>query len=187
LTDDDVEVTVNSVNSKWPTEAHYVPLAHGARALAVLSQPEPMKKTLRAAFRRVTGDTLFVSAYPTMNYSDGQGYQKSVLYDCAKNLRYKELAKRFKLDDELVRVCSSAVRKSISWQFFYDNSSYSQLNSRISCICTRAKEFTDKKVEGFYHLIGAEECKKRVSDYTKNINYIYPEAVGFSPLFYILL
>lgn len=49
-----------------------------------------------------------------------------------------------------------------------------QLNSRVASIRTRAKEFTDKKVEGFYQLVGGDECRKRVNEYTKHINYIYP-------------
>lgn len=104
------------VNANWALEAHYKPLQPGSRSLAVLSQPEPMKRTLRAAFRRVVGDAIFVSAYPTINTSEVQGYQRSILYDCAKRLNYKELAKRLKSDDELVRICASVVCEI----FFFD-------------------------------------------------------------------
>jgi len=68
-----------------------------------------MKQTLRAAFRHVTGNALFLTAYPTISTSDGQGYQKTVLRDCAKRLRYKKLAKRLEMDDELVRLCTTLV------------------------------------------------------------------------------
>ena len=101
----------NNINANWEPEAHYMPLQPGSRALAVLSQPEPLKKTLHAAFRRVVGDSIFVSAYPTINTSEVQGYQRSVLYDCAKCLHFKELAKRLKFDNELVRICASVVCK----------------------------------------------------------------------------
>ena len=104
-----IESDDEDVNTNWPTEAHYTPLQPGSRVLSVLSQPEPMKKTLRAAFRRVVGDVLFVSAYPTINTSEVQGYQRTVLKDCAKRLRYKDLAKRMDIDDELVRICASVV------------------------------------------------------------------------------
>lgn len=105
---DDVD---DDVNANWGSEAHYTPIQPGTRALAVLSQPEPMKKTLRAAFRRVVGDAMFVSAYPAINPSEVQSYQRSVLYECAKRLHFKELAKRLKFDDELVRICASVVRE----------------------------------------------------------------------------
>jgi len=154
----------------------------------VLAQPEPLKQTLRAAFRRVTRDALFLSAYPAINTPDGQGYQKTVLRECAQRLRYYELTKRFVIDDALVKMCGSVV---CSVYFFRCGSKFltsiggiGQLNARVAGIRTRAKEFTDKKVEGFYQLVGEEESKKRVSEYTKSVNYIYPGAsVRFLPLF----
>jgi hypothetical protein len=101
---------VDDINSNWPADAHYTPPLRGTRVLSVLSQPEPMKQTLRAAFRHVTRDALFRTAYPSINTLDGQDYQKTVLCDCAKRLRFYELVKRFGIDDTLVKLCTSVVR-----------------------------------------------------------------------------
>lgn len=177
---------VDDINSNWPADAHYTPPLRGTRVLSVLSQPEPMKQTLRAAFRHVTRDALFRTAYPSINTLDGQDYQKTVLCDCAKRLRFYELVKRFGIDDTLVKLCTSVVRTVhfLIWEeALMLTGVVGQLNSRVASIGTCAKEFTDKKVEGFYQLVGGEECRKRVIEYTKHINYIYPgPSVRFFPL-----
>jgi hypothetical protein len=105
------EDEVDDINSNWPAKAHYTPPPRGTHVLSVLSQPEPMKQTLHAAIRHVTRDALFHTAYPSINTLDGQGYQKTVLCDRARHLRFYELVKRFEIDDALVKLCTSIVRR----------------------------------------------------------------------------
>lgn len=102
-----------SVNATWPVEAHYTPIAPGGRTFSVLAQPEPLKKTLRAAIRWVTGDALFVTAYPAINTSENHDYHCQVLHKSAQRLGYSELSRRLRTDNHLVRVCIPVVRDSL--------------------------------------------------------------------------
>lgn len=102
-----------SVNVTWPTEAHYTPIAPGCRSFSVLAQPEPLKKTLRAAIRCVTGDALFITAYPAVNTLGNHDYHRKVLYKSAQHLGYTELSKRLRDDDSLVRACIPVVRDTL--------------------------------------------------------------------------
>ena len=147
------EDEVDDINSNWPANAHYTPPLHGTHVLSVLSQPEPMQQTLHAAFRHVTHDALFCTAYPSINTLDGQDYQKTVLCDCTKCLHFYELMKQFGIDDTLVKLCTSIVHRVhflIQEEALTFTGVIGQLNSHVASICTSVKEFTDNKVEGFY-------------------------------------
>lgn len=57
----------------------------------------------------------------------------------------------------------------------------------MAAIRTRSKEYTDKKVEGFYQLIAGEECQKKIIDDLNTVGYIYPATVCIALCFIHLL
>lgn len=98
------------VNSKWPSEAHYLPIHPNGRMLSVTAQPVPMMKTLRAAIRVVSGDVIFDSSYPAVDSITYSAYHCAVLFDCATKMGHKKLAARFRDDDELLKLSAAIVR-----------------------------------------------------------------------------
>lgn len=64
---------------------------------------------IRASVVLVTGNSMFVSAYPPAEKLEFEAYHRDVFIKCAKNLRYFEIVKRIKNDDELVRLCARVV------------------------------------------------------------------------------
>ena len=143
------EDEVDDINSNWPADAHYTPPLRGTRVLSVLSQPEPTKQTLRAAFWHVTCDALFHTAYPSINTLDGQDYQKTVLCDCAKLLRFYELVKWFGIDDTLVKLCTSVVRTVhfLIWEEALTLTGViGQLNSHVASICTVRRSLQTRRL-----------------------------------------
>ncbi|KJA13074.1 hypothetical protein HYPSUDRAFT_209477 [Hypholoma sublateritium FD-334 SS-4] len=103
-------ISVHRVNINWPEEAHYTPVAPGARNLSIKDQPLPMRRMIRASVNHVTGHFLFESAYPAANQAEYETFHRDVFVHCAKRLGYREINKRLKEDYELVKLCARVGR-----------------------------------------------------------------------------
>lgn len=68
-----------------------------------------MQKTLSAAIRCVTGDAMFLDAYPAADTASFSRYHRSVLVECAEALGFSKLADRFQHDDELLKLAATVV------------------------------------------------------------------------------
>jgi hypothetical protein len=145
------------INVGWPKEAYYVPVLPNSRNLSIREQPPAMQRMIRASVSFVTGNCLFDSTYPSAEKEEFETYHREVFIECAKELKYFEIVKRIRKDDELVKLCAHVI------------------NARISNLRTQCKKVTDGKVEGFYQLIAGEEAIKRVKVLTdENQDYLYP-------------
>lgn len=100
---------LQDVNRGWPEEAHYVPVLPNARNLSIREQPLPMRRVIRAAVSHVSGNILFDSAYPVAEKLEFEAFHREVFIQCAKCLKYFEIVKRIRRDDELVRLCARVV------------------------------------------------------------------------------
>lgn len=110
---DNDRTSEHHVNTDWPEEAHYTPVAPGARNLSIKDQPLPMRRTIRASVNHVTGHFLFESAYPAANQAEFETFHRDVFVQCAKRLGYREINKRLKEDYELVKLCARVVSTSL--------------------------------------------------------------------------
>jgi hypothetical protein len=106
---DDDRRAFQDVNRGWPVEAHYTPIRRDARNLSIMKQPQPMKKMIRAAVNQVTERFLFDSAYPAAEQVEFDTFHRDVFIQCSKHLKYTEITKRLKADDELVKLCARVV------------------------------------------------------------------------------
>lgn len=97
------------VNAGWSAEAHYTPVATNSRNMSIRDQPGPMKKMLRGAVHQVTGDVLFNTAYPAVDTAEHENYHRDVLLKSAQRLKFHELVKRIKSDEELVKLSARVV------------------------------------------------------------------------------
>jgi hypothetical protein len=68
-----------------------------------------MRRMIRASVTLVTGNSLFDSAYPSVEKAEFETYFRNVFIRCAKQLKYPEIVKRIRKDDELVRLCARVV------------------------------------------------------------------------------
>jgi hypothetical protein len=107
--DDDHDDKHQDVNHGWPEEAHYTPVLPNARNISIREQPIPMRRTIRAAVSHVTNSILFDSAYPAAEKVEFETYHRDAFVKCAKQLKYFEIVKRIKRDDELVKLCARVV------------------------------------------------------------------------------
>ncbi|KAF8811591.1 hypothetical protein BYT27DRAFT_7062984, partial [Phlegmacium glaucopus] len=149
------------VNRGWPVEAHYTPIRRDTHNLSIMKQPQPMKRMIRSAVNRVTEHFLFDSAYPAAEQVEFETFHRDVFIHCSKRLKYFEIIKRLKVDDELVKLCARVI------------------NARVSNLRTRPKGITNKKVEGFYQLLAGDDAGSRVKALTnEDQDYIYPAAGG---------
>jgi hypothetical protein len=69
---------------------------------------------IRASVSLVTGNCLFDSAYPSAEKAEFETYCREVFIECAKELKYFEIVKRIRKDDELVKLCARVVSIHIS-------------------------------------------------------------------------
>jgi hypothetical protein len=107
---DDDRRAFQDVNRGWPVEAHYTPIRRDARNLSIMKQPQPMKRMIRAAVNKVTEHFLFDSAYPAAEQAEFDTFHRDVFIQCSKRLKYCEITKRLKADDELVKLCARVVQ-----------------------------------------------------------------------------
>ncbi|KAF8804251.1 hypothetical protein BYT27DRAFT_7301508 [Phlegmacium glaucopus] len=148
------------VNRGWPVEAHYMPIRWDARNLSIMKQPQPMKRMIHTAVNQVTEHFLFDSAYPAAKQVEFDTFYHDVFIQCLKRLKYFEITKRLKADNELVRLCARVI------------------NARVSNLHTCPKGITNKKVEGFYQLLAGDDAGSCVKALTnKDQDYIYPAAI----------
>lgn len=68
-----------------------------------------MRRMIRAAVSHVTGNILFESAYPVAEKVEFETFHRDIFIKCAKRLKYFEIIKRIKHDDELVKLCARVV------------------------------------------------------------------------------
>jgi hypothetical protein len=61
---------------------------------------------------------LFNSAYPAVEKVEFETYHRDALVRCAKHLKYFEIVKRIRRDDELVKLCARVVNILIISQIF---------------------------------------------------------------------
>ena len=95
------------VNRGWPVEAHYTPICRDARNLSIMKQPHFMKRMIRAAVNQVTEIFLFDSAYPgTAEQVKFETFHQDLFIQCSKRLKYFDIIKRLKVDNELVKLCA---------------------------------------------------------------------------------
>jgi hypothetical protein len=104
---DDETVDVHQANKGWRADAHYIPPQSGARIISIKVQPPSLQAVLKASIREVTGDALFVTAYPNaLTITD---YYCDILKRSAENLRFEMLHDRFKSDPKFSEVVSRVV------------------------------------------------------------------------------
>lgn len=116
--DNDCYHKPQDVNYGWPKEAHYTPVLPNARNLSIREQPLPMRRTIRAAVSHISSSILFDSAYPVAEKVEFETYHRDVFVRCAKRLKYFEIVKRIKHDDQLVKLCAHIVSTSITLYVF---------------------------------------------------------------------
>ena len=115
---DDDRQAFQDVNRGWPVEAHYTPIRRDAHNLSIMKQPQPMKRMIRTAVNQVTECFLFDSAYPATGQMEFDTFHRDVFIQCSKHLKYFEITKRLKTDNELVKLCAQVVWSSIM-QIYY--------------------------------------------------------------------
>ncbi|KAH9992946.1 hypothetical protein BJV77DRAFT_962129 [Russula vinacea] len=64
LSDNDDSLS-HDINEDWDHNTRYVPPHAGARMISIKAQPPSLQLVIKVAFREVTGDALFVTAYPS--------------------------------------------------------------------------------------------------------------------------
>ena len=70
-----------------------------------------MKRMIRAAVHRITEIFLFDSAYPgAAEQVEFENFHRDLFIQCSKRLKYFEIIKRVKVDNELVKLCARVVR-----------------------------------------------------------------------------
>jgi hypothetical protein len=108
--DDNPHSHYHDVNNSWNLDAHYVPPQAGARIISIKAQPPSLQAIIKAAIREITGDALFITAYPSaVTITD---YYCDVLKCCAENLHLDALCDRFEKDRKFAEVVSRVVRFS---------------------------------------------------------------------------
>jgi hypothetical protein len=73
-----------------------------------------MRRMIRASVALVTGNSVFDSAYPSAEKVEFETYHRDVFTKCAKQLKYPEIVKRIRKDDELVKLCARVVSIHVS-------------------------------------------------------------------------
>ena len=107
LYDGDVPET-HDVNKGWPLVAHFVPPLSGARTISIKAQPSPLQAVIKLAIREVTGDALFVTAYPSPVTI--AGYYRGLLSKSASDLNLAALQDRLMNDHKFAEDISRIVR-----------------------------------------------------------------------------
>lgn len=82
-----------------------------------MAQPQPMKAAIKAATTQITAYTLFKTAFPQLDPAESLKHHRDILVKSAKNLGNKELAQRFKQDDNLVVVSARVVSYIILFSY----------------------------------------------------------------------
>lgn len=104
---DDETVDTHQANKGWRADAHYIPPQPGARIISIKAQPLSLQAVLKASIREVTGDALFITAYPSaLTITD---YYCGLLKRSAENLRFDVLRDRFNSDPKFSEVISRVV------------------------------------------------------------------------------
>jgi hypothetical protein len=101
----------HDVNKGWHVEAHYVPPQGGARIISIKAQPSLLQAVIKASIREVTGDALFVTAYPSAVTTTD--YFCDLLKKAAGNLDLNVLCERFRKDRRFAEVISRVVSFSL--------------------------------------------------------------------------
>ena len=110
LSDDDDSLS-HDINEDWDHNARYVPPHAGARMISIKAQPPSLQLVIKVAIREVTGDALFVMAYPSA--ATIANYYHDILKKSAENPNLNILCDRFEKDHQFVAVVSRVVR--FSW------------------------------------------------------------------------
>jgi hypothetical protein len=106
LSDDDM-ADLHNINKGWHADAHYVPPQAGARIISIKAQPSMLQAVIKAAIREVTGDVMFITAYPsTVTIAE---YYGNILKKSAENLNFNALRDRFVKDPKFAEVISRVV------------------------------------------------------------------------------
>ena len=120
-------------------EAHYTPIRRDARNLSIMKQPPPMKRMIRAAVNQVTEHFLFNSAYPAAEQVEFDTFHRDVFIQCSKRLKYIEITKRLKVDDELVKLCGRVVQSFIMQTCYALMTFFNFRLTLVSPICVLAQ------------------------------------------------
>jgi hypothetical protein len=105
--DDNLHSCDHDVNKGWNLDAHYIPPQAGSRNVSIKAQPPSLQAVIKAAIREITGDALFISAYPSAVTS--ADYYCDVLKNCAERLHLDALCDRFENDRKFAEVVSRIV------------------------------------------------------------------------------
>lgn len=100
-------IMAHDVNKGWHLDAQYKPPKRGARTISIKAQPESLQAVIKAAIREVTGDALFVTAYPSVVTIND--YYCDLLERFAGNLHCSKLQERFEKDRQFAVVISRPV------------------------------------------------------------------------------
>lgn len=92
---------IHHVNKGWHTDAHYIPPQAGAQIISIKAQPPTLQAVIKAAICKVTGDALFITAYPSaVTIGD---YYSDILKRLAKTLNSDMLCVRQPVMAQLTR------------------------------------------------------------------------------------
>jgi hypothetical protein len=105
--DDNPHSHYHNVNKGWNLDAHYIPPQAGACVISIKAQPPSLCAVIKAAIHEITGDALFITAYPSA--VTVVVYYCDVLKSCAENLYFDALCDRFEKDRKFVEVISRVV------------------------------------------------------------------------------
>lgn len=105
--DDNPHSRYHDVNKGWNLDAHYIPPQAGAHIISIKAQPPSLQAVIKAAIPEITGDALFIMAYPSaVTVMD---YYCDVLKSCAENLHLDALCDRFEKVCKFAEVVSHVV------------------------------------------------------------------------------
>ena len=97
----------HDVNQGWDNEAHLVRPQPGARIISIRVQSPALQAVIKAAVREVTGDALFITAYPSAIAVTS--YFRNTLRTSADNLNFPILRRRFEEDRKFTDIISRIV------------------------------------------------------------------------------
>lgn len=170
--EDSEAMSITNSSKDWPEEAHYTPPQPGSRGISLNAQPRRVQTLIKAAIRHVTGDALFIDAYPPIASADQ--YYRRVLTDLATEMQYYPLRDRIGADNKLVEFISRLVCSFPLLTLIISELS-NQLGTRISNVRCLTKKNITAKIELSYHLsASADNCKEQVKKFLSSGDYIYP-------------
>lgn len=107
VSSDDDAADLHHINRGWHADAHYIPPQAGARIISIKAQSPMLQAVIKAAIREVTGDAMFITAYPSaVTIAE---YYSNILKRSAEIVNFNALHDRFMKDAKFAEVISRIV------------------------------------------------------------------------------